>query len=76
MENEKRYGSPREVFVALAVGVLMYLGLVLVLVDALNRPEVLISTSSGKCVDVINFIEENNYTCDNKPPKYSVTWVQ
>ena len=54
----------------------MYLGLVLVLVDALNRPEVLISTSSGKCVDVINFIEENNYTCDNKQPKYSVTWVQ
>ena len=76
MESEKRYGSPREVFVALAVGVLMYLGLVLVLTDALEHPEVLISTTSGECVKVINFIPEHNYTCDNKPPKYSVTWVQ
>lgn len=38
-------------------------------------PDVHFSNSSGKCVKVVSF-DENEYTCDTIPEKYNTVWVK
>lgn len=33
-------------------------------------PDVVSSISKGRCVEVVNHRNDDNYTCDNLPPKY------
>ena len=44
--------------------------------ETLNLPEVLTSYSTGTCVEVLNYVESDAYTCDNLPSKYTNIWVQ
>lgn len=39
-------------------------------------PDVHISHSTGECVEVINYDERFNYTCENYPEKYNHIWVE
>ena len=44
--------------------------------ETLNLPEVLTSYSTGTCVEDLNYVESDAYTCDNLPSKYTNIWVQ
>ena len=43
---------------------------------SLNLPEVQMSHSTGECVKVINYVESDEYTCDDLPKKYHHVWVK
>ena len=44
------------------------------LVHALSIPDVHFSYSTGDCVEVINYTEEQ-FTCENMPEKFNHVWV-
>ena len=39
-------------------------------------PDVLVSHSTGECVTVLNYTEEQPYSCENMPSKYNMIWVK
>lgn len=39
-------------------------------------PDVYVSHSSGDCVEVVNYDERFEYTCENYPSKYNHIWIQ
>ena len=41
-----------------------------------GTPDVHMSYSTGECVEVINYDERFNYTCENLPEKYNHIWVE
>jgi len=43
---------------------------------ALDRPDVHISHSTGECIRVLNYAENDRYSCDNLPSKYNKVWVK
>lgn len=52
-------------------------GLTLAMIfNSLGMPDVHISHSTGECVEVINYDERFNYTCENYPEKYNHIWVE
>ena len=59
------------VFVCL-VGYGFYMGLS----SVVSMPDVHISHSTGECVEVINYDERFDYTCENYPEKYNHVWVK
>lgn len=44
--------------------------------EALDRPDVHISHSTGECVKVLNYAEDDQYTCEDLPSKYNKVWVK
>jgi hypothetical protein len=59
--------------IVLVIFVLTFLSIIM---NALNTPEVYVSNATGKCVDVMNYVEGDNYTCENMPSKYTHIWVR
>jgi hypothetical protein len=53
----------------------MITGLVYAANSALSAPDVYISYSTGECVKVVNYTDEN-FTCDNYPSKFNHVWAQ
>ena len=49
---------------------------VLILSTATSIPEVQVSHSSNECVQVINYDEDDSYSCENMPTKYIKVWVK
>jgi hypothetical protein len=43
---------------------------------SLDRPDVHISHSTGECIRVLNYAENDRYSCDNLPSKYNKVWVK
>ena len=41
-----------------------------------SMPDVHMSHSSGECVNVINYDDRFDYTCENLPDKYNHVWVE
>jgi len=50
------------------IGYGFYLGLMI--------PDVHVSNSTNECVEVINYHENDSYTCENLPSKYNKVWVK
>lgn len=46
------------------------------MVKAINIPDVLVSHSTGECVGVFNYDEDDRYTCQNLPDRYNHIWVK
>ena len=46
------------------------------LTTSLDIPDVLISHSTNECVSVINYTDEDIYSCENMPTKYNKVWVK
>lgn len=44
--------------------------------NAVNMPDVYVSYSTGECVKVLNYVEEDQYSCENLPSKYNQVWVK
>lgn len=39
-------------------------------------PDVHVSYETGDCVKVLNYVEEDKYSCENMPSKYNHVWVK
>jgi hypothetical protein len=52
------------------------IALLFILVDALDIPDVHVSHSTNECVTVINYEEDDKYSCTDMPSKYNVVWVK
>lgn len=57
--------------VAVCVAVVIYLFLVM-----MSIPDVWFSYSTGECVTVVNYDENDNYSCENMPTKFNHVWVE
>lgn len=44
-------------------------------VYAMSIPDVVVSYSTGNCVEVINYTDAN-YSCENMPTKYNHVWSE
>ena len=55
--------------IAIAVLTLVYVG-----DNILDQPDVHFSNSTGECVKVINY-GDDEYSCDNMPKRYNHVWV-
>lgn len=42
---------------------------------ALSLPDVWFSYSTGDCVKVLNYVEGDNYSCENLPSRFYHVWV-
>ena len=70
--------SKTEKFTAITWGLAgaLLLALLVDTVDTvLDRPDVHYSNSTGECVKVLNYAEDDLYSCDNLPSKYNKVWV-
>ena len=53
----------------------LIVGLSLIAVNsALSIPDMMVSHSTGECVEVINHAD-TDYSCENQPQKYNHIWV-
>mgnify|MGYP000044037596 FL=1 len=67
-------GLSETVFSLVAVSlVLVYCTAVSGVID---MPDVHVSNMTGECVKVINYAENDNYTCEVLPTKYNQVWVK
>jgi hypothetical protein len=57
--------------IGLSVGALIY-----VFSTAMSIPDVWFSYSTDECVKVINYVEGDNYSCENMPSKFNHVWVK
>ena len=46
------------------------------LIHAMTLPDVWFSYSTGECVNVLNYKENDMYSCENLPEKFNHVWVQ
>jgi|TARA_B110000240_G_scaffold103051_1_gene116642 hypothetical protein len=56
-------------------GALLLTLLVNAVETTLDRPDVHYTSSTGDCVRVLNYAENDRYSCDNLPSKYNKVWV-
>ena len=66
---------PLQATAGYAMGVITLVAAFFVLTTSLDLPDVLISHSTNECVTVINYIDEDTYSCENMPTKYNKVWV-
>ena len=66
---------PLQATAGYAMGVITLVAAFFVLTTSLDLPDVLISHSTNECVTVINYTDEDTYSCDNMPTKYNKVWV-
>jgi hypothetical protein len=59
----------------LAVAGTLLGGLVYAANDAFSMPDVYISYSTGECVKVVNYTDEQ-FDCSNYPSKFNHVWAQ
>ena len=44
--------------------------------NMLSIPDVMFSHSTDECVEVFNYVEGENYSCENIPSKFNHVWVK
>ena len=62
--------------IAIVMGVIGLVAIFFALTTSLDIPDVLISHSTNECVTVINYTDEDTYSCENMPTKYNKVWVK
>lgn len=67
--------KPSQIIGAVAAGAAAAL-FISVCLDSLEMPDVWYSYSSGECVKVLNYAEDDNYSCENLPRKFNHVWVK
>ena len=61
---------------SLAIGGAIGAGLFAMANYAMSIPDVHFSYSTDSCVQVLNYAEGDNYTCENMPTKFNHVWVK
>lgn len=44
--------------------------------DAMSLPDVHFSYETDECVRVLNYVESDQYSCENLPNKFNHVWVK
>ena len=53
------------------------IAILLAIVDsALSLPDVQFSYKTNECVKVLNYVEDENFSCENLPSKFNHVWIQ
>lgn len=60
---------------SLMIGAMIFFFSYAVLSSA-GLPDVWFSHSTGDCVKVLNYVEGDNYSCENMPPRYYHVWTE
>lgn len=55
---------------------LLVFGFTYGMLSAAEKPDVWFSYSTGECVKVLNYVEEDQYSCENLPKKFYHVWVE
>ena len=50
--------------------------LVHLFLDSMSLPDVWVSYSTDECVKVVNYVEGDNFSCENMPSKFNHVWVE
>jgi len=74
MNKYEKY--PIQATAGYAMGVVALVAMFFALTTSLDIPDVLISHSTNECVSVINYTDEDIYSCENMPTKYNKIWVK
>ena len=64
-----------EIFVGVGASILVFMYCTAV-GNSIDIPDVHVSNSTGECVKVINYAEDDAYTCNVLPTKYNHVWVK
>jgi len=63
----------------LSIGAAVFLlvfGFTYAMLSAVELPDVWFSYSTGECVKVLNYVEDDQYSCENLPEKFYHVWVE
>ena len=71
----KRADTMKTAFSATLAGALLVSGFAYALVTAAAMPDVHFSYSTGECVKVVNYTDEQ-FSCENYPSKFNHVWAQ
>ena len=47
-----------------------------IVASALSLPDVQFSYKTNECVKVLNYVEDENFSCENLPSKFNHVWIQ
>lgn len=67
---------PLQATVGYAMGVIALVAMFFALTTSLDIPDVYVSHSTNECVTVINYTDEDTYSCENMPKRYNHVWVK
>jgi len=67
---------PLQATAGYVMGVIALVAVFFALTTALDIPDVYVSHSTDECVTVINYTDEDIYSCENMPTKYNKVWVK
>ena len=67
---------PLQVTAGYAMGVIELVAMFFALTTSLDIPDVYVSHSTDECVTVINYTDEDTYSCENMPERYNHVWVK
>jgi hypothetical protein len=62
--------------VSIVLITILFVAIILMLSAATSIPDVHVSHSTNECVQVLNYSEDDSYSCENMPTKYNKVWVQ
>jgi hypothetical protein len=67
--------------ITISIAIIIFAGIIIAMDSALATPIVQVSDSTKECVNVINFestffTDEEVYTCESLPTKYTHEWVR
>lgn len=65
-----------DVVIVVSIGAVIGFGVGAIIESALSIPDVWFSYSTDECVQVINYVEGENYSCENMPSKFNHVWVE
>lgn len=78
-ENKNNAALRREkILIAMIYTVISILAVAIlswIMFNSLNTPEVEVSWSTKQCIRVV-YMDGTTDTCDNKPEKYDIVWVE
>lgn len=78
-ENKNNNAARREkILIAMIYTVISILAVAIlswIMFNSLNTPEVEVSWSTKQCIRVV-YMDGTTDTCDNKPEKYDIVWVE
>ena len=76
MNNKQENASTSNILLGSAM-ILTVFALSFSVLYAVDLPDVMVSTSTNKCVKVVNYnLDEQQFTCEHMPEKYNKVWVK
>jgi hypothetical protein len=63
-------------YIAIITASILTVSLAVVCIYAIAIPDVHFSYSTDECIKVLNYDEDDKYSCENMPTKFNHVWVK